>query len=347
MKIIVNRLRFTVYYTFTVHHLRWKTDYGTRRTHSKRKSVHRKLVASVLFSFLFMLGGRASAAAPSGLTVSPAFQQVTIQAGASDQPVSFKITNDRPVAQNLSFSVRDFNTLNESGGLFFVGTNPTDLQKKYGLAKWFSLPTKNITLQSHQTITLNGQILNLPDLSAGGHYGALMISLGSDQPNGRVGFNPIASSLLFVTKPQGAIYQLSLSNVYFKHSLVSLPGSVTLRFQNTGNVHIVPRGSVYINGPNGRLVSKGIINQNSNIILPGTFRRYNVTLNKISGTSAIGTYKLHADFRFDGINQYRSYEKNVFHIPMAELILIILIIIGLVMVMLKMRRSMSSSRTKD
>ena len=307
-------------------------------------------LAAVIFNLMFFgmaLGGRASAAAPTGLTVSPAFQQVTIQAGASDQPVSFKITNDRPVAQNLSLSVRDFNTLNESGGLFFVGTNPTDLQKKYGLAKWLSLPTKNIMLQPHQTITLNGQIFNLPDLSAGGHYGALMISLGSGQSNGRVGFNPIASSLLFVTKPQGAIYQLSLSNVYFKHSLVSLSGSVTLRFQNTGNVHVVPRGSVYVNGPNGKLVSKGIINQNSNIILPGTFRRYNVTLNKISSSSSAGTYKLHADFRFDGISQYRSYEKNIFYIPIVALLIIILIVLGLIFALFKrLSRMLKSSSEK-
>lgn len=305
--------------------------------------------AAVIFSLLFFViawGGRAAAAAPTGLTVSPAFQQVTIQAGASDQPVSFKITNDRPVAQNLLFSVRDFNTLNESGGLFFVGTNPTDLQKKYGLAKWFSLPTKNITVQPHQTITLTGQILNLPDLSAGGHYGALMISLGSGQAGGRVGFNPIASSLLFVTKPQGALYQLSLSNVYFKHNLIRLPSSVTLRFQNTGNVHVVPRGSVYINGPNGKLISKGIINENSNIILPGTFRRYDVTLNKISGSSSFGTYKLRADFRFDGISQYRRYEKNILHIPITGLLLIILIIAGLGFALFKRRSSLSKSAPK-
>ncbi|HET7827239.1 MAG TPA: hypothetical protein VFK97_00020, partial [Candidatus Saccharimonadales bacterium] len=252
----------------------------------------------------FGLGGRASSAAPTGLTISPAFQMVTIQAGAASQPVSFKITNDQPAAQDLSFSVRDFNTLNESGGLFFVGTNPTALQKKYGLAKWLSLSTSQVIIQPHQTFTLDGQILNQPSLSPGGHYGALLISIGGGPAGGQVSLEPIASSLLFVTKPAGATHFLSLSNVSFKHSLLSLPPAVNLRFQNTGNTHVVPRGVVNITDGHGRLISKGIINQNSAIVLPQTYRQLSVPMQKIVSPGRPGQYQLTVDFRFDGINQY-------------------------------------------
>lgn len=269
------------------------------------------VIAFGLLVFGLMLTGRASAAGLTGITVSPAFQMVTIQAGAAAQPVSFKITNDRPVAQTLSLSVRDFGALNDSGGLFFVGTNPTALQKKYGLAKWFSLPADSLTIQPHQTATVNAQILNLPDLAGGGHYGALMIAPNGNSATGQVGFNPIASSLMFVTKPAGATYGLSLSKVYFSHGLFNLPKSVTLRFQNTGNTHVVPRGSVYITDPRGKLISKGIVNENSNIILPQTYRQMTVPLEAVGSSHAMGKYILRVDFRFDGFSQYRRYQAKL------------------------------------
>jgi hypothetical protein len=290
----------------------------------------------VFFGFILAglgcLGGGAGAAPPTGLTVSPAFQMVTIRPGAAEQPVSFRVTNDRPVAQDLSLSVRDFNTLNESGGLFFVGTNPTALQKKYGLAKWVSLPTDHVIVQPKQTITLKASILNLPDLSAGGHYGALMISLGGNSGGGRVGLQPIASSLLFVTKPQGATHQLSLSGVDFSHGWLKLPDHISLRFQNTGNTHVVPRGGVYLRDSAGRLISKGIINQNSNIILPETYRRYDVPLTETSSAVRPGKYSLRVDFRFDGISQYRSYQADFWYfsfLPWLGGVMVIIIIAAL------------------
>lgn len=297
---------------------------------------NKPIIAAVLImvAVWLMPAGRAGAAGRSldGLTVSPAFQQVTIQSGADQTPIDFKITNNRPTAQALTFSVSDFNTLNESGGLFFVGTNPTALQKKYGLARWVSLTTDKLVLQPKQTYDLKASILNLPSLAPGGHYGALMISLADGQPSPKqqVGLQPIASSLLFVTKPQGATHQLSLSDVYFSHSLISLPRKVTLRFQNTGNTHVVPRGEVTLKAPDGKPVSKGVINPDSNIILPQTYRRYQVDLQRLAGSGSHGRYSLRVDFRFDGIDGFRSYQSSFWYLEPAILWFIALIVLAAV-----------------
>ena len=292
-----------------------------------------RLISAVLLLGLpaLALSGRAAGAAPAatGITISPAFQMVTIQPGASQQPVVFKITNNRPVPQDLSFAVRDFNALNESGGLFFVGTNPTALQKKYGLAKWFGLPTTSLIVPAGQTIALNASILNLPDLSPGGHYGALMVSLGDGSSAGKVGLQPIASSLLFVTKPVGDTHRLGLSSVTFSQTLFKLPDSVSLRFHNDGNTHLVPRGSVYIQDPTGKIISKGIINEGSGIILPETFRRYSVPLRAIAGSNKLGKYKLRVDYRFDGFDSYRSYQKSFWHLPaMAAAVVVVICVVA-------------------
>src|SRR4051794_27905573 len=96
------------------------------------------------FTAFIFLAATTSAASPKqqytpkGITVSPALQQVSIPGDVKDEPITFAITNNEHTTQNLSLSVADFNTLDESGGLFFIGTNPTALQKKYGLAKWIT-----------------------------------------------------------------------------------------------------------------------------------------------------------------------------------------------------------------
>jgi hypothetical protein len=262
-------------------------------------------------------GAAPNPARPAGVTLSPAFQQVSIGQDESEHPVSFRITNDQSTAQTYDLAAADFNTLGESGGLFFVGTNPTQLQKKYGLAKWFSLPDTSVTVQPNQTITLTAQIQNLPDLAPGGHYGALMLSQTSDTGGAganKVSLHPVASSLLFVTKLGGDTHSLQLTKVTADRNLFKLPGAVTLRFYNDGNTHVVPRGVVKLSTPGGRLISQGVINENSNIILPQSHRQIYVPLSKFSGASAVSKYVLTVDFRFDGFDGYREYKTSFWRI---------------------------------
>lgn len=266
---------------------------------------------------------------PGGITISPAFQQISIASGQQTKPVNFTITNGNPAPQTFDLSVADFNTLGESGGLFFVGTNPTQLQKKYGLAKWVSLGQSQITLQPGQSQVVKADVLNLPDMSPGGHYGALMVSARTaEKPKGTnpVSIQPIASSLMFVTKLGGDTHKLSLSSVSFKRNVFSLPASVSLQFHNDGNTHLVPRGNVTITGPGGKLVGKGIINEDSNIILPQTSRQLYVPISQITSSSSPGKYVLHADFRFDGFDQYRAYQKSFVYIPALYLLVVLAII---------------------
>jgi hypothetical protein len=287
------------------------------------------LLAGALLSVSAGHARAAGSTRPSGVTISPAFQQVAMAEDETVQPVTFRITNNESSAQTYKLSAADFNTLGESGGLFFVGTNPTELQKKYGLAKWFSFPQSTITIRPKQTYVLQAGIENLPDLSPGGHYGALMLSQtdgGAGANSNKISLNPIASSLLFVTKQGGDTHKLSLSNVTVKHTLFSLPSSAALRFHNDGNTHVVPRGTVTLSTPQGRIISRGIINEDSNIILPETYRQLSVPLKKVSSAYATGRYVLNVSFRFDGIDQYRQYQTSFLYIPLAALIILIVVL---------------------
>jgi hypothetical protein len=268
---------------------------------------------------------------PRGIVLSPAVIQANVASTEAEHPIEFQVTNNTPKAQTLNISTTDFNTLNETGGLVFVGSNPSKLQKKYGLATWIVLPQTSIFLQPNQTTTISAVISNQGSLAPGGHYGALMLALessGQSSSSNKIAVHPIASSLLFINKAGGDTHRLKLTNIYANHSIFKVPDSLTLRFYNDGNTHLIPRGTVEITDPKGKLVSKGIINENSNLILPETYRRYSVPVNKISNGFLPGKYKLTTNFRFDGYDQFRTYQESILIIPPAFLLLILVVVLA-------------------
>ncbi len=280
-----------------------------------RSSLKLSLAAAAGLLIGLLPGPRGTAADQSvnGLTVSPALAKVDIQPGETQHRLEFTITNNRPTAQTLQLSAADFNSLEDTGGLVFVGSNPTQLQKKYGLAKWLSLAQTSLSLAPHQTVSLTADILNQPDLAAGGHYGALMLSLENGGPpaaGNQISLQPIASALIFVNKLGGDIHSLKLEKTSFSHSWLHLPTRVDLGFHNTGNTHVVPRGEVLLSDPGGRLIAKGIINTSSAIILPERQRTLSVSLRQLSLPNLPGHYHLNVNYHFDGFDQARSYQTS-------------------------------------
>jgi hypothetical protein len=293
---------------------------------------------------LFFAAKTQAAAQPQqsspGITLSPAVVQAQIQNDESEHRLTFTISNNQPTARTIKISTADFNTLDESGGLVFVGTNPTTLQKKYGLATWLTLPQTSITLQPKQTTTINASVVNQSTLSPGGHYGALMLGLedsGQDSSNNKVSVHPIATSLLFIDKIGGDTHRLALTDTYIEHNILRLPASLSLRFYNGGNTHLIPRGEVLIENSKGKLLSKGIINEDSAIILPETHRRYSVPLRNISSALIPGKYKIIVNYRFDGYDQFRTYQTSQFLFTGASLLAALGVVMTLVIAALMVK----------
>jgi hypothetical protein len=299
------------------------------------------IAALVLLSSVFFFKNTSAATsaqqASPGITLSPAVVQASIGSTEAEHKIDFQITNNQPVARTIDISTADFNTLGESGGLVFVGTNPSQLQKKYGLATWITLPQTSVTLEPKQSTQITAVISNQGSLAPGGHYGALLLALengnqGNSAGKNNVSLHPIASSLLFVNKVGGDTHKLRLTNVYSSHNIFKLPNTLTLRFYNDGNTHLVPRGTVEITDPRGKLVSKGVINENSNLILPETYRRFSVTLNKTASSAIPGNYKITTNFRFDGYDNVRSFQSSQLLLTPVLLLLIVFVVVIIVII---------------
>ena len=258
----------------------------------------------------------ASTPAGQGLTISPAILQLTLGATEPQNSYDLTLTNHTSAVQNLNLSLIDFGTLDETGGLFLIG-QPNDFERKYGLAAWMSVSQPVVTIEPGATVVEKVTITNESSLTSGGHYGAVLIKTDTDQPAGdqaRVDFKPIVTELLFLNKTGGDIFSLKLLNIQKPGGLTGLPSSVKLRFQATGNVHVVPRGLVTILDPAGREVSRGIINEDSDIVLPGAIRQVQVAMHAERTVVVPGRYTIVVNYRYDGQDGDTRVEQSFYFI---------------------------------
>ena len=252
-----------------------------------------------------MAMGAASAANTGGFVVSPAFEQLAIKSSEPQAAYTLQLTNRNSLDQTFVLSVVDFGALDESGGVAFLGAPTSELEHKYGLASWMSLEKNTVFVGAGKTASVVVSIENRQSLATGGHYGAVLATAVSDpgaSTGDRVGVKQVLSSLVLVTKEGGALADLRLASQESNGQFWRLPTTVEQRFQNAGNVHVVPRGTVEVKDPTGRVVERAAINEGSKVILPESFRRYKTDFTKLMIAALPGHYTLISTYRYDGID---------------------------------------------
>lgn len=259
-----------------------------------------------------------AAAGPAAASITPAFQEIDVSQAAPQQSFSFKLTNHSSYPQRYDLSAVDFGTLDETGGVAFLGDNTSNFEQKYGLASWLVLEKTVVFADPGQTQTLEVTVQNRESLAPGGHYGAILVKASPQnaQAGGdKVELQAVLSSLILVKKEGGLRYDLKLDRESDNANVLRLPGLISLRFQNAGNVHAVPRGLVRLIDPRGREVARGIINTDSSFVLPESFRRLQVTTQPLSRAWLPGRYRLAVQYRYDGGTQVTTWERSLWLLP--------------------------------
>jgi len=252
----------------------------------------------------------------SGFAVSPASGQVNVPANQPQVSYSVQLTNFNSVDKTFALSVVDFGSLDESGGVAFLGVPTSELEHKYGLAAWMSLPQTTITVPASKTVTVPVVIENRSSLAPGGHYGAILataLTAGADGSDS-VGVKQVLSSLVLVTKQGGLIERLGLVSQTMSASWWHLPSTVEQRYHNTGNVHLTPRGVVSVVDPLGHEVERSAINEDSNIVLPSTYRRYATRLYGDGQAWLPGRYTVVSSYRYDGTTQTNIFRVSFWYV---------------------------------
>lgn len=277
------------------------------------------------FSFVFFsvalclfVGPGDVSASERGLTITPVFQEIVLMPEDMIREFTVSLTNGTEALVTLGLAVFDFGGLDESGGVAFLGAS-SDLEKKYALASWMRPEKDTLTLGPGETGQVRMTIENRETLSPGGHYGALTFRAESephaDGMESAIAVSQLFSTLVFVKKVGGEIYDLELKGQEYDGNIVKQGEMLRLRFQNSGNVHIVPRGVAIVTDPFGRSVAKGIINEESALILPETFRVYPVRLSALATSFIPGRYVMEIAYRYDDKDEFTTVTDTRIFIP--------------------------------
>jgi hypothetical protein len=285
-----------------------------------------KLIAFFVLAFLMLATGSAKAAAPpsvtyKGITLSPAIVNLELAPNQAKSTFKITITNNQSLPISLTTSSLDFKSLNETGGVAFIGANSNQLQHKYGLANWLSVPAQSINLGPNKTQIVSITIDNRDDLSPGGHYAAVLFKNAgsSGQAANKVNFNQVVATLVFLKKTGGEIYSLQLSQPSLKTQYFSLPGSIGLHFKNIGNTQTVPRGTLSVYGPNGKMYERGVINPDSGLVLPDSTRFFRTSITKTGHSWLPGKYKAVITYRPEDISTARTDEYSFYYVNLLSL----------------------------
>lgn len=280
-------------------------------------------------------GGQALAVANgvgSAYSVTPAFQDASVDQQAT-QDLSIQLANHTATDQSFKLSVADFGSLNESGGVAFLGSGTGDLGKPYGLTSWLTLDHNVVFVPAGKSVKIIATVQNRESLAPGGHYGAVLATAITDEgaPKAvapQVGLHAVLSSLILLTKTGGAAPGLKLVSERFSHNPAVLPTEIEQRFQSSGNVHVVPRGIVEIRDPARRLVSRGALNVDSEYILPESFRKIPVTLTPVAGAWLPGRYSIVTTYRYDGRTKTKVFRDSVWYAGTIAVWLAWLVLVG-------------------
>lgn len=230
------------------------------------------LISTFLVCLIFC--STAKAQEQKGLTVSPSIVEVNLDTDETEVELFYENNSETTLA--LQFSAVDFTELEEGAKVKFLEGEEAS-NYKYSLSSWITFEREQATISPGETLTLKISIAR-DELPPGAHYASVQAIIAPETvEEGNVNISGVLSSLLFVTTSTGSeIEEAQIAELRAERSWLSQPDKFILRFNNKGNIALVPHGLLQVFDPFGREVARGILNEGSLKTLPETIRRYEI-----------------------------------------------------------------------
>lgn len=215
------------------------------------------------------------------MTLSPPFSQLTLTEGTSSIEQTLELQNTTDTSLEFSAAVFLFSQVDSQGTTILTDKPPSS--DTVSIADSITVSPSTFVVPAGQTQTLNVTVTNQLNLAPGGHYAAIVIRSATQSTTGTQSVVPALSSFLLVRKVGGEQYHLSLGKVSFLDSMFryGFPNTIPLVFENQGNIHVIPRGTITVTDIWGRTVKEGTINEGSVVVLPRAQREIAVFLRSI------------------------------------------------------------------
>jgi len=211
---------------------------------------------------------------------------------------SVKITNNNKEEINVYVETLDFKGSSESGAVeFLTDVSENEEENKHLLSRWIVIDPGPIKIPA-QTSKEISFIIDVPEeVSPGGHYAAILAGTKppQDQVEGTsIKISSLLGSLILLNvkgdvKEEGKIREFSSEKGVYEKAEVEF----TVRFQNTGNVHIQPRGEIRVYNWLGKDKGHMTLNHNSEFgnVLPQGIRKWNFSWKGEEGILEMGRYR--------------------------------------------------------
>ncbi len=213
---------------------------------------------------------------PLDITTSPDYIELKLAPGS-------KTTSKVRFRNNLNSSTK-FNLAIKSLGTTETGQMTiTDLDPNDSTINWVKLSQTEVIAPAKEWIEVTTEI-EMPKEAAYGYYFAVVISpqdpniSTSDNTTKLVG--SVAIPILLIADQPGAKFEGKISKFTAVPDWTEyLPVNLNVEFQNQGNVHIRPQGSVFIQDWKGKTIATLDINHTGGNILPNSSRQFSVLWN--------------------------------------------------------------------
>ncbi len=208
-----------------------------------------------------------------GLEVGPFLLDLEVPKGGNISS-TVDIANRSSSSLVINITPRDFLPGDEGQPKFVPDVTIND--PTFSLASWITVQGETkLTLQPGEVQTVSF-ILNPPiNAEQGTHYGALLFSYtGTSALNNASEVQQTVGTIILVrygeARENGKVELTPSARVLFNADKISLSN----HFINTGNVHVQPKGEVYIKNMWGKIIETPFVNRDAANVLPKTDRTF-------------------------------------------------------------------------
>lgn len=227
------------------------------------------LLLSLLLLLLFPLTTSAQEGALR-LVTSPLPISLTTPPGTTIT-TQLKVKNAGTETETLTLEKFKFNAYEESGKPALLDFEPTDTWQNWVS---FSEPTFTLAPEEWKTITAT---FTVPEEASFGYYYALVFTRAEPttelKPQQTAVVGGAATLVLLEARVPEAKREVTVTEFSTDQRIYEfLPTTFTIALKNTGNVHVAPRGNLFLTDWRGKEVALLEVNEGKGSILPNSTR---------------------------------------------------------------------------
>ncbi|OIP95975.1 hypothetical protein AUK40_05515 [Candidatus Wirthbacteria bacterium CG2_30_54_11] len=208
------------------------------------------------------------------ISITPSKTELSLSPGSSWQG-EVELSIDDPVGVSLVLEAVDFRSAegDEGGTPEFYQAEASDITGV--LSRWITLGSTELTSEPGQIVRVPVSITVPLNAEPGGHYGAVLFHTSpvSTSSTGASTGSSIASLFLVTVagrmEQSGEIVEFFMGHDFYE----TLPAEAVVRFRNTGNIHLKPRGTITYTSWFGNQIGESELNPAGGNVLPNSIRR--------------------------------------------------------------------------